>query len=267
PRGCSQWRRCVCFFQCRVRQLFRRFQSHGNQGGFRRRNCYEQPCRDRLRHRLYSHLSGGEGGHADGYPFVRLDFRRLVGRRLYRHRPLHGGRERTAERDGDVCRRSDRVGQSETALDPDNTLTATLSASGGHHHRFECIEQRSVGEALNAKRPLDPGAQEARQAPLRNMFNQAAWEIGWALLLAIALFTAGAGRRAQLTLEWVDNSGGAARFIIERRTGTTGTYAPIATAATGVTTYKDSAIVGGSTYCYRVKASNASGESGYSNET
>ena len=59
---------------------------------------------------------------------------------------------------------------------------------------------------------------------------------------------------------------GTARFIIERRTGTTGTYAPIAMTGTGTTTYKDSAIVGDPTYCYRVKASNTSEESSYSNE-
>jgi len=88
-----------------------------------------------------------------------------------------------------------------------------------------------------------------------------------ALMFSLVLFAAGAERRGQLTLNWVDNSGGAARFIIERRTGTTGTYASISTTTAGVATYKDSAIVGGTTYCYRVKASNASGESGYSNET
>jgi hypothetical protein len=64
----------------------------------------------------------------------------------------------------------------------------------------------------------------------------------------------------------VDNAGGTANFIIERRTGTTGTYVRIATTATGITTYTDSAVVARITYCYRVKASNAFGDSGYSNE-
>jgi hypothetical protein len=82
------------------------------------------------------------------------------------------------------------------------------------------------------------------------------------------LFIAGAERAeraAQLTLTWVDNAGGIANFIVERKTGMTGTYARIATTGPGITTYVDSAVVAG-TYCYRVKASNASGESGYSNE-
>jgi hypothetical protein len=91
-----------------------------------------------------------------------------------------------------------------------------------------------------------------------------------ALLVASTLFATGTERAAQravqLTLNWVDNSGGAATFIVERKMGTAGTYARIATTGTGTTTYTDSAVVAGTAYCYRVKASNAQGESGYSNE-
>jgi len=96
------------------------------------------------------------------------------------------------------------------------------------------------------------------------------WKIFGALLVASTLFAAGteraAQRAAQLTLNWVDNSGGVANFIVERKTGTAGTYARIATTGTGITTHTDTAVVAGTTYCYRVKASNALGESGYSNE-
>ena len=86
------------------------------------------------------------------------------------------------------------------------------------------------------------------------------------MLVASALVAVGAASAAQLTLDWVDNSGGTAYFTIERKTETTGTYAPIATTGTGITTYSDSAVVAGTTYCYRVKASNALGDSGYSND-
>jgi hypothetical protein len=53
---------------------------------------------------------------------------------------------------------------------------------------------------------------------------------------------------------------------VERKTETTGTYARIATTGTGITTYTDSAVVTGTTYCYRVTALNAAGTSDYSNE-
>jgi hypothetical protein len=98
------------------------------------------------------------------------------------------------------------------------------------------------------------------------------WKIFGAMLVASTLFTAGteraqrAERAAQLTLEWVDNAGGTANFIIERRMGPTGKFVRIATTGAGITTYTDSTVVAATTYCYRVKASNAFGDSGYSNE-
>src|SRR6266545_1789782 len=81
-----------------------------------------------------------------------------------------------------------------------------------------------------------------------------------------AVFTVGAASAAQLTLDWMDNSGGTATFSIERKTGTAGTYSRIATTGIGITTYSDSAVAAGTTYCYRIKASNTVGDSGYSNE-
>jgi hypothetical protein len=86
------------------------------------------------------------------------------------------------------------------------------------------------------------------------------------ILVGIALFATRNASAAQLTLDWVDNAGGTASFAIERKTDITGTYARIATTPTGTTTYVDTAVVAGTTYCYRVKASGASQDSNYSNE-
>ena len=71
---------------------------------------------------------------------------------------------------------------------------------------------------------------------------------------------------AQLTLSWSDNSTNEAGFRIERRTGTTGTYAEIATLGVNTASYTDVNLANGTTYCYRVRAYNAGGVSGYSNE-
>ena len=95
------------------------------------------------------------------------------------------------------------------------------------------------------------------------------YKILGALLVVSTLFAAGTERleqAARLTLTWMDNMGGTANFIIERKTGAGGAYASIARTSTGITTYVDTAVIAGMTYCYRVKAFNASGESGYSNE-
>src|SRR5262249_52819490 len=55
-------------------------------------------------------------------------------------------------------------------------------------------------------------------------------------------------------------------FGIERKTGTNGTFAQIATVAANVTSYSDSSVVAGNAYCYRVNAFNTVGASGYTNE-
>jgi hypothetical protein len=70
------------------------------------------------------------------------------------------------------------------------------------------------------------------------------------------------------TLEatWMDNSSDEDGFKIERRTGTTQTYTVIAIVGANVTSYNDSGLVDGETYCYRVLAFNAAGSSPHSNE-
>ncbi len=71
---------------------------------------------------------------------------------------------------------------------------------------------------------------------------------------------------ARLTLTWVDNAAGNAIFKIERRIAAGGTYAQIATTSAGATQYVDATPARGNTYCYRVRAWTAGGNSQYSNE-
>ena len=120
---------------------------------------------------------------------------------------------------------------------------------------------------MRTEPPIDPGAViEHPPSMFRALVRRTTWTTVGAGVLAVTLGAAGTTRLARLTLNWVDNSGGTAKFTIERRMGTTGTYEPVATTGAGITTYTDSEIVGSVTYCYRVKAFNASAESGYSNE-
>jgi hypothetical protein len=74
------------------------------------------------------------------------------------------------------------------------------------------------------------------------------------------------GGPASLTLTWDDNAGGTAIVKVERKTEPAGAYEQIAATSTGATTYVDTTPFKGTTYCYRVRASNANGDSGYSNE-
>ena len=70
----------------------------------------------------------------------------------------------------------------------------------------------------------------------------------------------------QINLTWSDNASNETGFKIERKTGSGGTYAQIATVGANVASYGDSGLTSGTTYYYRVRANNAVGDSGYSNE-
>jgi List-Bact-rpt repeat protein len=69
----------------------------------------------------------------------------------------------------------------------------------------------------------------------------------------------------QLSLSWTDNSGGQAGFVIQRGTSTSGPYNDIAQVALGVTSYSDTAVSAGVTYCYRVAATQGDLVSAFSN--
>jgi hypothetical protein len=72
----------------------------------------------------------------------------------------------------------------------------------------------------------------------------------------------------QINLSWTDNSADETSFSIERapdNAGSPGTYAPIATVGANVTTYSNTGLTGNTKYWYRVQASNANGNSAYSN--
>jgi transcriptional regulator CtsR len=75
-----------------------------------------------------------------------------------------------------------------------------------------------------------------------------------------------AASSAQINLSWQDHSSNESGFKIERKTGSGGTYAPIATAAANETSYSDAGLASGATYFYRIRATNADGNSAYSNE-
>jgi hypothetical protein len=68
-----------------------------------------------------------------------------------------------------------------------------------------------------------------------------------------------------LVLAWTDNANNESGFKIERRTGSGG-YAQVATVGPNVRKYTDGGLAARTNYTYRVRAYNAGGNSGYSNE-
>ena len=95
-----------------------------------------------------------------------------------------------------------------------------------------------------------------RQIKLRKFLNQRS-----IVLVLLALSLSGEALAAQLQLAWVDNSGNEDGFKIDRMTGTTGVFVPIATVGANVTSYTDPNLLDGTNYCYRVRAFNSAGDS------
>jgi len=69
---------------------------------------------------------------------------------------------------------------------------------------------------------------------------------------------------ASSTLNWTDNSDNEDGFKIERRLGDTGVFAEVGSVGANVATFVDTTS-DTQRYCYRVKAFNVGGDSGYSN--
>jgi hypothetical protein len=81
---------------------------------------------------------------------------------------------------------------------------------------------------------------------------------------APSALTASALSGSQIKLNWADNSTNETGFKIERSTDGVN-FTQVTTTAAGATTYTDSGLASANTYFYRVRATNSSGNSPYSN--
>jgi hypothetical protein len=86
-------------------------------------------------------------------------------------------------------------------------------------------------------------------------------------ILATLIFSLGPSiaLAQQISLSWTDNSGGQAGFVIQRGASTSGPYNEIGKVSLGVTSFSDTAVTYGATYCYRVAAVGGGVVSDFSN--
>jgi hypothetical protein len=71
---------------------------------------------------------------------------------------------------------------------------------------------------------------------------------------------------SQINLTWTDLSSNETGFKIERKTGS-GSFVQIAAVGANVTSYSNTGLAPTTNYCYRVRAFNTGGNSGYTNES
>ncbi len=70
----------------------------------------------------------------------------------------------------------------------------------------------------------------------------------------------------QINLSWSNVSTTQTQILIERKTGSGGTYAQIATAASNATTYSNTGLTANTQYFYRIRATDGTNNSAYSSE-
>ena len=87
-----------------------------------------------------------------------------------------------------------------------------------------------------------------------------------AIPAAPTALSATAASSTQINLSWTDTASDHTGFKLERKTGSGGTYAQIATPAASASSYSDSALSASTQYYYRIRAANSVGDSSYSNE-
>lgn len=128
-------------------------------------------------------------------------------------------------------------------------LDATASGAWGKHRYMKLsIPARSAGNQLmlSEVEAWSDGSLNAPSAPSN--------------------LTAHLVNSGEAELSWSDNSSDESGFKVERKTGSAGAWAEIATVAANVNMYRDIGLALGNTYYYRVRSYNPNGYSSYSNE-
>ena len=84
--------------------------------------------------------------------------------------------------------------------------------------------------------------------------------------LPLLAFSVNEALASQAAVKWTDTATTESGFKIDRKVSPTGTYAQLALTPANSVAFVDSPLAASTTYCYRVRAYNTGGDSGYSPE-
>jgi hypothetical protein len=127
------------------------------------------------------------------------------------------------------------------------------------------LTRQGIDGLPQLKRIAEISAKHVRFDVVQPWLRQARPVLLFALVTLGVLVAPLIAQAQKLDLSWIDNSGGQARFIIQRATGNTGAYTQIAQVPPGTQSYSDTTVSLGTTYCYQVAAVNSYGASPFSN--
>jgi hypothetical protein len=131
-----------------------------------------------------------------------------------------------------------------TATNVSNYLNAGLSASTTYYYKV-----RATNTAGNSAYSNTASAKT----------------LAAALPPAPSGLTATAASSSRINLSWTDNASNETGFKVERATSSSGPWTQIGTTGTNVASFADTSVTAATTYYYRVRATSATGDSGYSN--
>lgn len=138
-----------------------------------------------------------------------------------------------------------------------------VNAGAGDFHIQSGSPARNAGTSTDA--PATDFDGQARPQGTADDIGADEFAEGGSAPAAPSSLSATATSSSQINLAWSDNSSNETQFRIERKTGA-GSYSFLTNKGAGSTSHSNTGLTASTTYTYRVRAENASGNSAWSNE-
>jgi len=139
--------------------------------------------------------------------------------------------------------------------------STSINLVGGNRYYIRALQKEGNGGDNLAVGVDLPGGTQERPIPAHRLDP---WENNTPS--TPSNLTAVSVSSAQINLAWSDTANNETGFLIERKLGAGGAWSQIGNTGANTTTYSNSGLSPNTLYFFRVRATNANGNSGYSNE-